>query len=67
MQVWDYLSTDMQHKCIMLAVEKYTSKLFHMSHMRDPNIHLPDISTDALKVMAQRATSISATASETTK
>jgi len=27
-----YLSTDMQHKCKMLAVEKYTSKLFHRSH-----------------------------------
>lgn len=52
---------------MMLAVEKYTSKLFHISHIMEPNIHLPEISTEALKVMAQRATNISATANETTK
>lgn len=57
----------MQHRCNILAVEKYTSKLFHTSHMVEPSIHLPDISTDALNVIAQRATSISATANDTTK
>lgn len=61
------LSTDMQHKCNMLAVEKYTSKLFHTSHMNGPNSHFPDNSTDALNVIAQSATNISAMASDTTK
>lgn len=35
-----YLSTDIQHKCSMLAVEKYTSKLFQTSHINGPNNHL---------------------------
>ncbi|KAL1403254.1 hypothetical protein pipiens_019446, partial [Culex pipiens pipiens] len=30
----------MQQRCRMLAVEKYTSKLFHTSHMNGPNNHL---------------------------
>lgn len=34
------LSTDIQHKCNMLAVEKYTSKLFQRSHTNGPNSHL---------------------------
>lgn len=63
----DNLSTEMQHRCNMLAVEKYTSKLFQTSHMKRPKSHFPDNSTDALNVMAQSATSISAIASDTTK
>ena len=52
----------------MLAVEKYTSKLLYTLHMNGPNIHLPpDSSTDALNVMAQSATSMSAIANDTTK
>lgn len=51
----------------MLAVEKYTSRLFHTSHMKAPKSHVPKISTDALNVMAQSATSMSAIANETTK
>lgn len=35
-----YLSTEMQHRCNMLAVEKYTSKLFHKSQKNCPNSHL---------------------------
>lgn len=35
-----HLSTDIQHKCRMLAVEKYTSKLFHTSHINGVNNHL---------------------------
>lgn len=35
-----YLSTDMQHKCNILAVEKYTSKLFQTSHINGPKSHL---------------------------
>lgn len=57
----------MQHKCKMLVVEKYTSKLFHRSHMVEPNSHLPENSTDALNDIAHNATSISAMANETTK
>lgn len=62
-----HLSTEMQHKCKILAVEKYTSRLFHTLHMKAPKSHFPDSSTDALNVMAQRATSMSARARETTK
>jgi hypothetical protein len=51
----------------MLAVEKYTSKLFHTSHMNGPNNHFPDNSTDALNVIAHNATSMSAIANDTTK
>ena len=65
--VYQYLSTDIQHKCKMLAVEKYTSNEFHASHIVVPNIHFPDSSTDALNVIAHNATSISAIASDTTK
>lgn len=58
----------MQHKCKILAVEKYTSKLFQTSHMNRPNSHFPaDNSTEALNVIAQNATNMSAIASETTK
>lgn len=35
--------------------------------MKGPKSHLPDSSTDALNVIAQRATSMSAMASDTTK
>lgn len=35
-----HLSTDMQHRCNILAVEKYTSKLFQTSHMKGPKSHL---------------------------
>lgn len=39
--VWiPYLSTEMQQRCKILAVEKYTSKLFHRSHTNCPNSHL---------------------------
>jgi hypothetical protein len=62
-----YLSTDMQHKWSILAVEKYTSKLFHTLHMNRPNNHSPDNSTEALKVIAHNATNMSAIASDTTK
>lgn len=57
----------MQHKCKILVVEKYTSKLFHKSHIVDPNNHLPENSTDALNDIAHNATNISAIAKETTK
>lgn len=41
----------------MLAVEKYTSRLFQRSHAKRPNNHFPsDSSTDALNVIAHRAT-----------
>lgn len=57
----------MQHKCKMLVVEKYTSKLFHKSHIVDPNTHFPRNSTEALNDIAHNATNISAMANETTK
>lgn len=62
-----HLSTEMQHKCRMLAVEKYTSRLLYTLHMNVPNSQRPDSSTEALNVIAHRATSMSAIASETTK
>lgn len=40
----------------MLAVEKYTSRLFQRSHKIRPKSQRPDNSTDALKVIAHRAT-----------
>ena len=40
----------------MLAVEKYTSKLFQRSHRNRPNNHRPESSTLALNVIAHRAT-----------
>lgn len=57
----------MQQRCSMLAVEKYTSSEFQTLHMNGPKSHLPDSSTEALKVMAQSATNMSAIARETTK
>lgn len=51
-----YLSTEIQQRCNMLAVEKYTSKLFQRSHKNRPNSHRPESSTLALNVIAHRAT-----------
>lgn len=62
-----YLSTLMQHRCSMDTVEKYTSMEFQTSHMKPPNNHRPVTSTEALKHMANMATSMSASASDTTK
>ena len=39
-EIITHLSTLIQHKCNMLAVEKYTSKLFQRSHTNGPNSHL---------------------------
>lgn len=66
--LYTYLSTLMQHRCKIEAVEKYTSKEFHTSHIKYPNNHLPPVtSTLKLKHMAPMATNISANAKLTTK
>lgn len=65
--IWTYLSTDIQHKWRILAVEKYTSKLLYTLHINRPNIQRPDNMADALNVIAHKATNISAIANDTTK
>lgn len=62
-----YLSTEMQQRCKMLAVEKYTSRLLYTLQIHKPNNHFPVNIADALNVIAQNATSISAIANDTTK
>ena len=52
----------MQHRCMMLAVEKSTSQLLYRSQTSCPNIQLPKIASDALNVIAKRATRMSAQA-----
>lgn len=52
---------------MMLAVEKSTSQLFQKSHTTMLKSHRPEITTEALKVIANNATRISANASDTMK
>lgn len=61
-----YLSILMQHRCKIEAVLAKTSHEFQKSQTHGLNSHLPLICIDALNVIANKATKISAQASDTT-